>query len=203
MIDYIRGRLVKLNPGEVVLEVGGAGIRINVPLCAESASTGSPGNQATYYTRLVFKEDELVLYGFETPVERDFFNLVTGVSGFGPKLALSMLGMLSVSQIYWAILGEDIPLLCQVPGVGKKISQRLILELKDKLPKFISTEAIERPAEDEKRSRLEKDLAEALLSLGYSKFEVAAALNRVHRESTEQISKEEALRRALQSLGGR
>lgn len=202
MIDYLRGRLVEFSPGKVILEVGETGIQVNVPPSAEPPA-GRPGDQVTYYTRLVLKEDELMLYGFEKPVERDFFNLVTSVSGFGPKLALSMLGLLSVSQIYGAILGEDTLLLCQVPGVGKKISQRLILELKDKLPKLIPAGAVEEPAIDGKRSLLEEDLTEALLSLGYSRFEAAAAISKVHRESAGQISKEEALRLALQSLGGR
>ncbi len=202
MIEYIRGRLVESEQGKVIIEVGGTGIQIIVPPSGEPLPAEAVGNPVTYYTRLVYKEDELVLYGFEKPLERDFFNLVIGVSGFGPRLALSMLGMLTLSQIYWAIMGENIHLLCQVPGVGKKISQRLILELRDKLPKIIPAGEIDKQALDGTLSPPEEDLTEALLGLGYSRSEAAAAMAKVHRENTGQISKEEALRLALKSLGG-
>ncbi|HHX88055.1 MAG TPA: Holliday junction branch migration protein RuvA [Firmicutes bacterium] len=200
MIDYLSGRLVESSPGAVVLNVGGIGIQVTVPPSAEPAEVRI-GEQVTYYTRLMFREDELLLYGFEKPVERDFFNLVISVSGFGPKLALSMLGMLSVSQIYQAILKEDTSLLCQVPGIGRKNSQRLILELKDRLPKLIPAGMIGQPVIS--GDQPDEDLTEALLSLGYSRTEAAAAINRVHRESTGQISNEELLRLVLQSLAGR
>jgi len=202
MIDFLCGRLVGFSSDKVVLEVGGTGIQVTVPPSAEPAEK-KIGDQVTYYTRLVFKEDELLLYGFEKPIERDFFNLVISVSGFGPKLALSMLGMLSVSQIYWAILKEDTSLLCQVPGIGQKISQRLILELKDRLPKIIPAGAIEQSVTLGGRSLPEEDLTEALLSLGYSRAEAAVAINKAHRESTGQVSNEELLRLALQSLAGK
>ena len=85
MIDYLRGRLVDFLPGKVILKLR-AGIQVNVPSSAEPPA-GKIGEQVTYYTRLVVKEDELLLYGFENPVKRDMFNLITSVSGFGPRLA--------------------------------------------------------------------------------------------------------------------
>ncbi|NMA92895.1 MAG: Holliday junction branch migration protein RuvA [Firmicutes bacterium] len=203
MIDYLQGRLVDFSPGKVVLDIGGIGIQVTVPPTI-GPPAGEPGERATYYTRLLFREDELIIYGFQQPVERDFFNLVTSVSGFGPKLALSMLGVLSLPQIYEAILKEDADLLCQIPGVGKKISRRLIFELKDKLPKLIPAEAIGLPVAGTEKGLLEKELIEALLTLGYSRFEASTAISQVLQEDEEvgQISKEEVLRLALQNLGG-
>ncbi len=201
MIDYLQGRLVDSLPGKVILEIGGTGIQVNVPPSAEPPA-GKIGDRVIYYTRLVLRDDELFLYGFENPVKRDMFNLITSVSGFGPKLALSLLGMLPVSQIYWAILGEDTGLLCQVPGIGKKISQRLVLELKDKLPKLMPT-GVDKPEAGSSSGVWEEELAEALFSLGYSKLEAAEAINKVQRDGTGDLSREEALRLALQNLGGR
>ncbi len=198
MIEYLTGRLVAATPGKAVLEVGGVGVSLDMPP-AETDLPGLAGQEVTLFTRLLIKEDEMYLYGFRTAEERKLFNLIIGVSGFGPRLALSLLGLFTVSQLYVAVLEENIAQLKRAHGVGQKAAQRLVLELKEKLPKAITSEDLAGQPLVSGGSSLFDDITEALISLGYSGGEAAAAVSKVV-EQNEGASREELLKLALKSM---
>jgi holliday junction DNA helicase RuvA len=198
VIDFIKGRLVTALPGKAVVEVGGVGLSLEMPPAADDLS-GRIGEEVILFTRLMIRDDEIVAYGFRAAEERKLFNLVLSVSGFGPRIALSLLSVFTVSQLYVAVLEENIAQLCRAPGVGKKAAQRLILELKEKLPKTISAEELSAGVLASSGSTVFDDITEALCALGYSPGEAAAAVSRVAEENTE-ASREDLLKLALKSM---
>jgi Holliday junction DNA helicase RuvA len=198
VIDYLKGLLVLATPGKAVLEIGGVGISIELPP-ADDGLHKLLGQEVTLYTRLLIKEDELFIYGFRAKEERKLFNLVLSVSGFGPRLALSLLGIFTVSQLYVAVLEENIPQLCRAHGVGRKAAQRLILEIKEKLPKVISTEELVTGSLTPGSTSVIDDINEALCALGYSPGEAASAVSQVF-EQNKDVSREELLKLALKKM---
>ena len=200
MIEYLKGRLVAAGPGKAILEIGGVGLALDMPP-AENNLSGSIGQEVTIYTRLLVKEEEVYLYGFKTAEERKLFNLVLSVSGFGPRLTLSLLGLFSVSQLYVAVLEENIAQLTRAHGVGRKAAQRLILELKEKLPKAITAADLAGEPVNSSSSSVFNDITEALITLGYSGGEAAAAVSKVVEEN-DKASREELLKLALKKMAG-
>jgi len=200
VIEYLKGRLVAAGPGKAILEIGGVGLVLDMPP-AENDLSGSIGQEVTLYTRLLVKEEEVYLYGFKTAEERKLFNLVLSVSGFGPRLALSLLGLFSVSQLYVAVLEENIAQLTRAHGVGRKAAQRLILELKEKLPKAITASELAGDPVNSSSSSVFNDITEALITLGYSGGEAAAAVSKVVEEN-DNASREELLKLALKKMAG-
>lgn len=198
MIDYLKGTLVSALPGKAVLDVGGVGLALEMPSAADHLSNRI-GEEVMFYTRLLVKEDEMIIYGFRAAEERKLFNLVLSVSGFGPRLALSLLSILTVSQLYIAVLEENVAQLCRAPGVGKKAAQRLILELKEKLPKVISAEELAGGRLVSSGSSMIDDITEALCALGYSLGEATVAVSRVAEENKD-ASREELLKLALKNM---
>jgi holliday junction DNA helicase RuvA len=198
VIDYLKGLLVAATPGKAVLEIGGVGISIDLPPVDDGLHK-LIGQEVTLYTRLLIKEDELFIYGFRAKEERKLFNLVLSVSGFGPRLALSLLGIFTVSQLYVAVLEENIPQLCRAHGVGRKAAQRLILEIKEKLPKVISTEELVTGSLAPGSTSVIDDINEALCALGYSPGEAASAVSKVF-EQNKDVSREELLKLALKKM---
>ncbi|HSW36166.1 MAG TPA: Holliday junction branch migration protein RuvA [Candidatus Limnocylindrales bacterium] len=198
MIDYLKGRLVETTLGKAVIELGGVGIAILVPPATDDLHK-LIGQEIALFTRLLIKEEDIFIYGFRTAEERKLFNLVLGVSGFGPRLALSLLGIFSVSQLYLAVLEENIPTLCRAHGVGRKAAQRLVLELKEKLPKVISAEELSLYPTARTGSSVSEDIIEALCALGYSRHEAAAAVSKAAGHEQE-LSHEELLKHALKSM---
>jgi len=198
VIDYLKGTLVSALPGKAVLDVGGVGLALEMPSAADHLSNRI-GEEVMFYTRLLVKEDEMIIYGFRAAEERKLFNLVLSVSGFGPRLALSLLSILTVSQLYIAVLEENVAQLCRAPGVGKKAAQRLILELKEKLPKVISAEELAGGRLVSSGSSMIDDITEALCALGYSLGEATVAVSRVAEENKD-ASREELLKLALKNM---
>lgn len=198
MIDYLKGSLIAVNPGRAILEIGGIGISLEMPP-AENGLQALIGQEVTLYTRLMIKEDELFIYGFRAAEERKLFNLILSVGGFGPRLALSLLSIFTVSQLYVAVLEENISQLCRAHGVGRKAAQRLVLELKEKLPKVISTEELVAGSVSRAGSSVLHDITEALCALGYSPGEAASAVSKVDEQNKE-ASREELLKLALKSM---
>jgi holliday junction DNA helicase RuvA len=198
MIDYLKGCLVSATPGKAVIDLNGVGLALEMPPAADDLANRI-GEEVVIYTRLLVKDDEMILYGFRAAEERKLFNLVLSVSGFGPRLALSLLSILTVSQLYIAVLEENIAQLCRAPGVGKKAAQRLILELKEKLPKVISAEELAGGPLVSSGSSMIDDIAEALCALGYSPGEAAVAVSRVAEENKD-ASREELLKLALKNM---
>lgn len=200
MIDYIRGQLVALYPGKAVVEMGGVAFALDLATSGDLMSEYI-GKEIKLYTRLLIREDEIFIYGFRAAEERKLFNLVLGVSGFGPRLALSLLSVLSVSQFYVAVIEENIAQLCRAHGVGRKAAQRLVLELKEKLPNAFSGTDIAVGTLSPTGSAVIDDIVEALSTLGYSPAEAVTAANRVY-ETNNNAGREELLKLALKNLGG-
>lgn len=198
MIDYVKGVLVSSTPGKATVEIGGVGILFDTPP-EDNAMAGQVGKEVTIYTRLLIRDDEILIYGFKTAEERKLFNLILSISGFGPRLALSLLAVFSVSQLYVAVLEENIAQLCRAHGVGRKAAQRLILELKEKLPKVISPEELVSGPVGTAGSSLLDEITAALCTLGYSPAEAVSAAGKAFEQNRE-ASREELLKQALKSM---
>lgn len=196
MIGFLRGVLLHKTPQELILDVGGVGYRVLVPI-STFCRLGDQGSQAQLLIHTHVREDQLVLYGFATPAELELFEKLISVSGVGPKVALGVLSGIEVEDLVQAIRGNDVARLTRVPGVGKKTAERLILELKDKIAALHGGTA-EPQAPSPKRS----DLLSALANLGYSAAEADRAATEVLRLQPE-ASLGDLLRDALRVISRR
>jgi len=199
VLDYLTGRLAAVTPGKAVLDIGGVGFSIDMPPAENSELQAGVGYEVTLYTRVIIKDEEIYIYGFQAAEERKLFNLMLTVSGFGPRLALSLLAVFSVSELYIAVLEENIAQLCRAHGVGRKAAQRLVFELKEKLPKVMSAEEVSAGPAAPTGTSVVDDITEALCALGYSGTEAAAAVSKVVNQNSD-ASREELLKMALKSM---
>lgn len=188
MIDYLEGILRYKSPTFIVVDVGGVGYKINLSLFSYNLLPPE-GNQIKINTYLHFREDGLALYGFLAKEERDFFLLLISISKIGPKSALRMLSRVSSSELKKAIKRGDLTTLTDIPGIGKKTAQRLILELKEKIGE-------EEPLEPGKEE-LVKDALSALVSLGYTQNEARKAVREVISSSKEEMDLTRVIKEAL------
>jgi len=190
LIGSVRGSVLERSAvGEVLVEVGGVGYRVLVPLSAVPALT--PGAGAFLFTHLHVRDDAMVLYGFPTREERDTFEVLIGASGVGPKLALAILSVHSPVALQRALVDDDIDALTLVPGVGKRTALRLAVELKARLD-VPDVETVDAAATPSARS----EVRAALSGLGYEPDEVRDVLAQVDGDG----SVEELLRDALKML---
>ncbi len=188
MIDMLTGQVAAITNQYVVVTVGGVGLRVNVPTSIRDAVSG-PGHLLTLYTHLVVREDDLSLYGFADQDERALFETLLKVSGIGPRIALAIISTLTVERLKNAVAREEPDVLTRVPGIGKKLAQKLILELKDKL-------AIDHVTGLAAFSDLDADVLAALTALGYSVIEAQTAIQSIPRDAPNEV--EERVRLALQ-----
>lgn len=191
MIAQVTGRVVAKTANSCVLECGGIGFRLWMSTNALS-HLPAEGDEVTVYTHLHVREDDLSLFGFESPAEQDLFEKLITVSGVGPKVALSALSAFSPNDLAAAIVREDDALIATVPGIGKKTAQRVIIELKDKL----GAEGL--GAKPSTRTSASAEAGDALVSMGFSSAEVAVALKGYEGADEAQA----LLRYALKRLGG-
>jgi Holliday junction DNA helicase RuvA len=188
MISSVTGLLQKKLDDALVVQVGGVGLEIAVPTRTFN-SAGEVGDTVELFTVLVVREDALRLFGFLYEEEREIFNLLTTVSGVGPRLALAVISTLSPEILANAIHRDDADVISRVPGIGKKTAQKIVLELKGKLlPDTV-------PAGLAAVTHLDTEVLSALTSLGYSIVEAQAALQSIPRDAPEDI--EERVRLAL------
>jgi Holliday junction DNA helicase RuvA len=187
MIASLNGRVQEINADHIVIEIGGVGLHVFVP--APTRDNLHPGDNLFLFTHLVVREDALTLYGFETHEGRDFFNLLLGVNGIGPKLALSVLSSLTPDAIRRAIFHEQDEVFARVPGVGKRTAQKILLHLQDRIPMVAGLEPVAA------MSDVDTEVLNALTSLGYSVVEAQAALQSIPRDTPHEI--EARLRLAL------
>jgi len=197
VIAHLRGRILRKGPQEAVLDVGGVGYRVAIPV-STFYRLGEPGAEVELRTYTHVREDTLALYGFLTAAEQDMFERLISVGGVGPRLAVNILSGIEVPDLVAALRTSDVSRLTRVPGVGKKTAERLIVELKDKMPAVVADEA---PAARTAAGPKE-DLLSALVNLGYSRVEVERGVDRVLREDGSGRF-EDLLRRALQIVAGR
>ncbi len=189
MIAGLHGTLESLGGDGAIINVGGIGFRVYMPTSTLS-SLGKIGDEVHLYTHLHLREDNATLYGFATDDELRFFQTLLGVSGLGPKLALAMLSAMSVDKLTMAIATGSVDLLTIVPGIGKKVADRLVLELKDKIAAgWVTTPAAQ-------LAEANTDVLAALTSLGYSVAEATRAVATLPPSSD--LTLEERLKLALQ-----
>lgn len=188
MIATLRGEVSQIEDNAIVVEVGGVGLRVFVP--SPLRTRLKAGELLMLFIHLVVREDALILYGFESQADRELFNVLLGVDGVGPKVALSVLSSMTIDAIQRAVFAEEADVLSRVPGVGKKTAQKMALHLKDKLK---PTDALARVAA---MSDTDGEVLAALTALGYSVVEAQAAIQAIARDAPDDV--EERLRLALQ-----
>lgn len=171
MIAFLTGRLVERTATHVVLDVAGVGYRVAMPT-GSLAALPALGDSVTIHTHLHVRDDEMSLFGFESPAERALFEKLITVSGVGPKVALAALSSFSPDALAAAITAEDLALIGSIPGVGKKTAQRMVLDLKDKLADGLTPGV----APGRKGDDATADARDALLSMGFSAAEIATAM---------------------------
>ena len=199
MIAQVRGRLLRKGPQEAVVDVGGVGYRVTIPL-STFYRIGEPGAEVTLLTHTHVREDVLALFGFLTAAEQALFERLIAVSGVGPKLAVSILSGIEPPDLVAALRSGDVARLTRIPGVGKKTAERLVLELKDKMKGLAATAA--EPAAAGAAPSPQEDLVSALVHLGYSRFETEPVVLKALRERPAD-KLEDLLRRSLQLLSAR
>lgn len=175
MIASLSGTIQKVEQNSLIINVGGVGLRVFVPRTVLE-NVGEMGRRITLHTRLQVREDDLSLFGFEVEDDLQLFEVLLGVSGVGPKVALSILGTLSPELLKSAIMREETAVLQRVPGIGKKTAERIMFQLRDKLD--LSGPAAALPLV----SDVDADVIDILTSLGFSIIEAQAALQHVPRE---------------------
>jgi len=177
MMEYIQGQLAESTPLKTVVDVGGVGYRIHIPL-SNYSRLPSVGERVRLFISTVIREDSHKLFGFLSAAERDLFETLTEVSGIGPKTALALLGHLEASELQLAISRSDLSSICKVPGIGKKTAERLIVEMRDRFQKNTILPSSLPHAE----SSFAQDALRALINLGYQPIQAQKAIQAILQE---------------------
>jgi len=179
MIAHLRGKLLSRHPNQAILETAGVGydVTISVPTFSELPPLGS---EVALYIHTHVREDQIALYGFIRAEEKQLFEKLITVSGIGPKLAITILSGMAAGEMTGAIRGNDIARLTKIPGIGKKTAERMVLELRDKLPPAGAGAVEALPA----RGAFEEDVLSALVNLGYPRPAAEKALTSIEKNGT-------------------
>ncbi len=196
MIGQLRGRLAGKRPNQVLVDVGGVGYLVQVPL-STYATLGELHTEVNLLIHTHVREDALALYGFLSSREKHFFEMLLSAAGVGPTLALKILSGMTVEELVPAIRTGDMARLTRIPGVGRKTAERIVVELKDKLDAVVA-EAAERHAPSSPAG-VEADVISALVNLGYDARTAESAVVEARREAGS-ANFEKLLRSALQTL---
>lgn len=189
MIGKLSGVLLEKNPPQVLIDCGGVGYEVELPM-SSFYNLPALGQPVALLTHFVVREDAQMLYGFASPPERTAFRQLIKISGVGPRMALALLSGLSVAELASAVAQQQSARLVKIPGIGKKTAERLLLELKGKLAPELSSS----PADT--ASAAQSDIGSALLALGYSEREASAALKALPTG----VGVSEGIKLALQAL---
>ena len=195
MISFLNGTIAAKSENGVIIDVGGVGYSVSMPV-SDVAKMGGIGDSVKVFTHFHISENAVGLFGFLTNEQIDYFNRLIAISGIGPKAAVSILGTLSVQDLAYAIIAEDVKAITRAPGVGPKAAQRIILELKGKID---TMDAVSTPASSQtpvSAVRADTGAVNALIALGASPSEAQKTVMQISGDgmSTEDIIKE-ALRR--------
>jgi Holliday junction DNA helicase RuvA len=194
MIAYIKGKLTYKDPTYVIIDVNGIGYHINIPLSTYAAIKDE--ENCFLHTYLHVKEDAQTLYGFATEADKKVFLLLISISGVGPNTGLMVQSFLSAEELQNAILSEDVQTIQSVKGIGSKTAQRIILELKDKLKR----EGIESTGSSRNESNtLRSEALSALMTLGINKSVAEKTVDKILKNSGNQITLEELIKMALKA----
>jgi Holliday junction DNA helicase RuvA len=192
MIASLSGTVESLNSDSAIVNVGGVGFRVYMPTSALSI-LGKPGDAVKVFTHMYVREDNIALYGFPTAEELWLFETLLSVTGLGPRLSLAMLSALTPDQITMAIATGSTDMLDMIPGIGKKVASRIILELKEKIGAGLAISPAAQVSQEN------ADVLAALTSLGYSAAEAVKAVAALPTDPT--LKLEEKVKLALQYLG--
>jgi Holliday junction DNA helicase RuvA len=197
MIAFIEGRLLFKSPESIIVSAQGIGYQIAVPL---SSFYDLPEIEqlVRLYVYTHVRQDAIQLFGFLTPREKEIFLLLIGVSGIGPKVALNILSGISSEEFSAALLAQDSGRVQRIPGIGKKTSERIVLELKDKIKKLSPLTPM--PQSQKSEESQWEDALSALINLGYPRVVAEKALSQIPRDTVEDITLEDLLRKALKLL---
>ena len=190
MIGKLTGTLLEKNPPQILLDCHGVGYEVDVPM-STFYNLPATGEKVTLLTHFVVREDAQILYGFGTAPEREAFRQLIKISGVGPRTALSVLSGLSVADLAQAISTQETARIVKVPGIGKKTAERLLLELKGKLGADLNL-----PGAAAAQGDAGGDIQQALVALGYSEKDAAAALKALPRD----VGVSEGIKLALKAL---
>lgn len=188
MIGSLRGKVLVKRPDDIIVEAGGVGYQVSVGLNTLS-ELPSEGKEVFLYIYTHVREDALHLYGFPTEQEKRVFTTLLGISGIGPKVALSIISSIPHEDFLKAVEAEDIAMLTRVPGLGKKTAHRIVLELRGKLPRA-----------EQPRDRVFEDAVSALVNLGYKKTDALGAVEKAYNKGHQEIEK--LIKEALKVLTG-
>ena len=191
MIGRLSGTLLEKNPPQILLDVGGVGYEVNVPM-STFYNLPKIGEKIALFTQLIVREDAHLLYGFGTEAERATFKQLLKVSGVGPKVGLAVLSGMSVNDLAEAVATQESGRLTRVPGIGKKTAERLLLELKEKLKVDVRITVGGEAAKPSSAA----DILNALMSLGYNEKEALYAI----RELPKDVTVSDGIRQALKLL---
>jgi len=198
VIAHLRGRILEKHPNRIVIDVNGVGYDVAVPL-STFYGLGDAGAEIAVRIHAGVREDALALYGFSTRLELDLFERLIGVSGIGPKVALAVLSGIEPPDLVRAIERGDLARLTAIPGVGKKTSERIVVELKDRMPRATMAAAAAEPGATEPAAPVRDDVLSALLNLGYHRPLAEKAVD-VAVKATPDGDFERTLKRALREL---
>ncbi len=206
MIAYLSGKLLEKQATSVIIEVGGVGYEVTIPL-STFYELGEEGSEISLRIYTHVREDTLQLFGFKSERERQLYLKLISVQGIGAKSGISMLSGMSAEEIVTAIRTDNLARLTSIPGVGKKTAERLVIELRDKLNEFTAQSALERAASagaagaqaEAPADAVYDDALSALLNLGYQRNAAEKALKQAIKDGTE-ISVQKLLRKSLQLL---
>ena len=176
MIAHLRGRLLAKHPNQAIVETGGVGYDVTISVPTFSDLPGI-GGEVTLHIHTHVREDLIALYGFLRLAEKRLFEKLITVSGIGPKLAITILSGMAADEMVNAIRGNDVARLTRIPGIGKKTAERMVLELRDKLP----TEGVAESAAMPAMNAVEEDVLSALMNLGYQRATAERALASVEK----------------------
>jgi holliday junction DNA helicase RuvA len=190
MIAHLRGRILEKHPSHVILEAAGVGYEVTISVPSFSGLPAE-GKEVSLYIHTHVREDTLALYGFLRREEKQLFERLIGVSGIGPKLAMTVLSGIAADTLVTALRGNDLPALTRIPGVGKKTAERMVLELRDKLDGLASA-PVPPPV-----SRMEEDVVSALVNLGYQRSPAEHAAKRALENAGASASFEQVFRQTM------
>lgn len=186
MFAYLKGTLAAFTTTHVIVDIQGIGYMLSTP-CRVNEQLPAIGQPVQFYTTFVVREFSHALYGFLSSHERDVFEVLMNITGIGPKLALSLIGHLTLSALQDAVSTQDLSTLCRVPGVGKKTAERLVVELKDKLSHLLQFEMHDYAAAslNDPKNRALQDAILALINLGYTQSTAHKAVKQSQKELSE------------------
>jgi holliday junction DNA helicase RuvA len=201
MIGHLRGQLISKKPNAVILDVQGVGYEVHIPLTS-FYELPNEGSEVALNIHTHVREDALILFGFHSQREKNFFLKLISISGIGPKLAISILSGAQVEELAQAIADGNLSRLTSIPGIGRKTAERLVLELKSQITPFLVSEQVESCRDVAKLSTLEEDILSALVNLGYPRNSAEKALATVIRSAECERTFEDVLRNTLRRLAG-